>query len=530
MPTLRDLGHSQQFDWGSIRWLVDPGPGGVERISAGFLTFNARSRQDEHTHVGYEQAMYIISGHGRHEVNGESSHLLPGSLIHIPPFARHTMFNDTDEPLTLVSLYFPLRSHNVLAAPEKVVIYEDNGDDENIWSFLDMEALGDLLEKLSEALRFRFALLDAAGMTLIDTGNAPEFCTTICTASKGRLCRQKILAAIREREKTDTRGRIFTCCHSVLSMLIPVLSNKKIVGYIKCGEVFFSQSDKNVMTADLQRTAEKYHLSPHKLIEVASSVRVELKSVLYGAAEAAHAIANYITEMAATAYRRKELDKSRLSLVEEQMATARLEKALQEADFKLLQSQVNPHFLFNALSTVAQMAYMEGAEKAAGIIWSLSDLLRFTLRRTEEVIPLHEELKLLRDYVTIQQARFGDKLTVDWDVDPGLENALIPGMLLQPLVENSVIHGLEPLLGPGKVTIMLQNEGNTFQAVIEDNGVGFEPETVMEKTDRIGISSVRNRLQYYFADAFTFTVNSAPGKGTRIAIRLPVNIQGKPHA
>lgn len=529
MPTLRDLGQSQQFDWGSIRWLAEPGRNSVERVSAGFITFDPRSMQEEHVHIGYEQAMYIISGHGRHTVNGEIAHLTPGSLFHIPPFSRHAMFNDTDQPLTLVSLYFPLRSQNMLASPEKPIDLEEEADDA-IWSFLDMESLSDLLGKLSDALKFRFTLIDTTGMTLIDTGNAPEFCEKICEASKGRHCRLKLLSAIREREKTDTRGRVFTCCHSVLSMLIPVLSNKKVVGYIKCGEVFFSQSDKNVMTGDLQRTADRYNLIPRDLIEAAYSIRVELKSVLYGAAEATLAIANYITEMAATAYRRKELDKSKISLAHEQMATARLEKALQEADFKLLQSQMNPHFLFNALSTVAQMAYMEGAEKAAGIIWNLSDLLRFTLRRTEELIPLHEEIKLLRDYVSIQQARFSDRLTVEWDIDAGLENALIPGMLLQPLVENAIIHGLEPLLGQGNLRISLKGEGRTFLATIEDNGVGFDAKAAMERTDRIGIASVRNRLQYYFADAFTFTMTSEPGKGAQIAIRLPVNEEGERRA
>lgn len=530
MPTLRELGQSQQFDWGSIRWLAEPGSGGVERVSAGLLTFNANSVQEEHVHTGYEQIMYIISGHGRHCINGESGDLLPGELVHIPPFARHTVYNESNEPVTLVSLYFPLRSQKVDASVEK--IGENETDAGHIWSFLDMDSLAVLLDKLSQALRFRLTLLDTRGNPIIDSGKMP-FCAMVHEASRGRYCKGRILAAIRERESArpvDTRGRLFICCNSIASMLIPVFDNKSIAGYIKCGEVFLTKSNRDALDEPLPALAEKYGLDPATLAAAAADVRVELKSVLYAAAEATLAIANYITEMAASAHRRKELDKSRLSLIREQMASARLEKALQEADFKLLQSQVNPHFLFNALSTVAQMAYMEGADKVADIIWSLSDLLRFTLRRTEELIAFHEELKLLGDYLKIQEARFGDRLAVDWDIEPGLENVPIPCMLFQPLVENAIIHGLEPLLRPGRISIAARAGDGAMFCTIRDNGMGFEPRRAAERTDRIGLASVRNRLQYYFADACSFAIESEPGKGTTVNIRVPLGAAEKRNA
>lgn len=530
MPTLNQLSHSQQFDWGTIRWLVEPGRGGAERVSAGLLTFNANSVQDEHVHIGYEQIMYIISGSGRHEVNGESVDLLPGSLVHIPPFARHTMYNDTDVPLTLLSLYFPLRSQHVAEEEEKLEDQDDSGD---LWSFLDMQALGVLIEKLSQALGLRLSLVDTSGNTIVSSSNRTEFCTLLRDTSNGRHCKNRLRAAIKElfppgeNDKTkNTRGALFVCCNSIASVLIPVYGNRKIAGYIKCGEVFFSKSNQNMMTSSLRKNAQSYGLPPSELLRASKSIRVELKSVLYAAAEATLTITNYITEMAAANLRRKELDKSRLSLAQEQMASAKLEKALQEADFKLLQSQVNPHFLFNTLNIIAQMAYVEGVENVANVIWSLSDLLRFTLRRSEELITLQEEIKLLQNYVLIQETRFGDRLAVSWDIDASLDGVLVPCMILQPLVENAILHGLEPLMKTGRINISVKKEANTALITIRDNGVGFSPEEFKTKPGHIGIAGVRNRLQYYFADAATFMIESGEGKGTKVSLRLPLGSPG----
>ena len=476
--------------------------------------------------------MYIISGSGRHEVNGEMVDLLPGSLVHIPPFARHTMHNDTDVPLTLLSLYFPLRSQHVREEEEKI---EDQGEGDDLWSFLDMEALGILIEKLSQALGFRLSLVDTSGNTIASSSNRTEFCTMLRDTSNGRHCKNRLRAAIKELfppgendTAKNTRGAIFVCCNSIASVLIPVFGNKKIAGYIKCGEVFFSKSDQNMMTTSLRKNAQSYGLPPSELLRASQNIRVELKSVLYAAAEATLTITNYITDMAAATMRRKELDKSKLSLAHEQMASAKLEKALQEADFKLLQSQVNPHFLFNTLNIIAQMAYVEGVENVANVIWSLSDLLRFTLRRSEELITLQEETKLLQKYVLIQQTRFGDRLEVDWDIEESLGSVLIPCMILQPLVENAILHGLEPLMKTGRIKIAAKKEANTALITIRDNGVGFLPGALKEKPRHIGISSVRNRLQYYFADAATFTIESGEGKGTKVSLRLPLGFPRAP--
>ncbi len=520
MPKTPHLAQSQQFDWGSIRWLAEPGSGGVERISAGFATFNARSSQAEHPHTGYEELIYIVSGRGRHSVNGRTSELVPGALIYIPPFARHAIYNDNDAPLTLVSLYFPQESQKVVERSHTPTDPDADGD---LWGLLDSDALSSLLAKLSQALGYHILLMDEHCRPLIDSGGAPEFCRILHAASKGAHCRDRMRNAISE-SKESQKSRLFICCNSVVGMLIPVLVKGRVRGYLKCGEIFLSMSDQNIMTDSLLTTAERYGLDPVQLMkEAASSVRVGLKSALYAAAEATLAVTSYIADMAAAAQSRKELDSSKLSLAREQMASARLEKALQEKDFKLLQSQVNPHFLFNTLSTVAQMAYIEGAEKAAELVWSLAGLLRHTLRKTEETIPLHEELGLLDDYVKIQQARFGPRLRVDWNIEPGLEQARIPCMLLQPLVENAFVHGLEPHLKPGRIEISARRDGGMVVCRIADNGVGFDPAGIAEKKDRIGLTSVRDRLRHHFAEAASFAVTSAPGQGAQCIIRLPLD-------
>ena len=518
MPDISQLGKTQSFEWGTILWFVEPGDLDIERMSVGLITFYPHTTQDEHLHSGDEQVIYVISGAGKQIIDGQVSDLSPGVIKHIPPYTRHKVINDSPAELKLVIVYTPSKFQRLLARPP---VDMDLAGETDIRSFLDVEALRGILNRLAEALGLSLAILDPQGRFMVKTDNYPKFCSLLSQAENGGYCHRFIQKAFRDIGPAG-RPHLFLCCNDIASIIIPIFNGNSVIGYIKCGEVFLTRPDREEFALALGRLADAYGLPLAELLAAAAEIRAEPKSRLYAAAEATFAIANYIKEMTAAALKQKELDNSRLSLVKEQMATAKLEKALQEADLKLLRSQLNPHFLFNALSTIAQMAYIEGTEKVAALIWSLADLLRFTLRKPEELIPLQEEIKILNNYLHIQKARFGARLEIICDIAPGLDNVPIPCLLLQPLVENAIIHGFEMSMKKGVLKIAARRKGQKLICSIEDNGLGFDPKAPAASKTGIGLSSVRNRLQYYYGSDFEFHIDSTPGKGTAVVVAFPV--------
>jgi len=217
--------------------------------------------------------------------------------------------------------------------------------------------------------------------------------------------------------------------------------------------------------------------------------------------------------------RQKEQELNQLSLMQGRMVETQLKQALQEAELKLLQSQLNPHFLFNTLNTIGHLAYLEGAEKAAGLVHNLSGILRTALGKVKTMIPLSEEVELLKGYLNIQKARFGRKLQTDIQVDRELGDFLIPGLTLQPIVENSVIHGLESKLGQLRIEISVRRQGDKIRLRIEDNGPGLKEPA---QTYGVGLNSVISRLRHHFQDYFTFELSQRPGGGVRTVITLPL--------
>ncbi|MBP1763855.1 MAG: histidine kinase [Firmicutes bacterium] len=522
MNTMEQFEKMQDFEWGTLLWFFEPDNLDIERLSVGLVTFKPNMVQNEHLHSGDEQVIYVISGAGLQTVNDATEPIRTGDIKHIPPYARHKVVNLLDTELKLIIVYTPSKFQQLLASPDT----ELQNDAKNLFGFLDTEALRSLLNKLADATDFSLAVLNTAGEILLTTNNYPRFCTLLSTASGGQHCRQHILPACDSAALSNNR-LLFFCCHNIASIVVPIFNGDVPIGFIKCGQIFIKKPDLQQIEREFSDLYSGYGFNPGKLMTEYLSTKIQPKSRLYAAAEATFVIANYINEMATASLRQTELTNSRISLIKEQVAKAELEKALKEADFKLLISQINPHFLFNTLGTIAHLAYIDGSERVANLVWNLSDLLRYTLKKTEQLISLQEELEMVRNYVAIQTARFGERLSVATDIDPALTNVLIPGLLLQPLIENAIIHGIEGSKNRGIVTINVKKLDQDIQVEIIDNGVGFNLASIVnqekkEKKNGLGIDSVKNRLQYYYGERQSFFIDSKPGKGTRVVLTFPL--------
>jgi two-component system LytT family sensor kinase len=192
-------------------------------------------------------------------------------------------------------------------------------------------------------------------------------------------------------------------------------------------------------------------------------------------------------------------------------------RLLLTARLETLSSQINPHFLFNTLNSIASLIRIN-PERARIMVVQLARIMRRRLRNQEHFSPLRDELEFIEDYLAIELERFGDKLRVVREIDPASSDAPVPSMLLQPLVENSIRHGIANKIDGGTITLRARRSGDRLMIEVEDDGVGIaEP-----PGKGIGVSNVRERLQVLYNHDYQMVIESQPGCGTRILIEIPV--------
>jgi two-component system LytT family sensor kinase len=201
------------------------------------------------------------------------------------------------------------------------------------------------------------------------------------------------------------------------------------------------------------------------------------------------------------------------------------ERLLLQARMEALQSQINPHFLFNTLNSIASLVRFD-PDMARVLIVKLASILRRLQRKGDAFVHLRDEVEFIDDYLDIEVVRFGrDKLRVVKEFDPVTLDMIVPTMVLQPLVENSIKHGLAPRIEGGSITLRSRLAEGFLVVEVEDNGVGMPlagDSAIVEPGSGIGMSNVAERLKVLYGDAATMTISSADGQGTRVVLRVPV--------
>lgn len=214
----------------------------------------------------------------------------------------------------------------------------------------------------------------------------------------------------------------------------------------------------------------------------------------------------------------------------EKTQAAELASQLTKAQLAALKMQIHPHFLFNTLNSISALLHKD-ADAADRMIARLSDFLRLTLKSSNaSIVTLEEELVFLRDYLEIEKIRFQDRLVVDIEIDTAALTARVPNLILQPIVENAVRHGVSKVTGTGRLSIMAKNTDGRLLIEIADNGPGVKsPSGTQEgvKEEGVGLANTRARLKQYFNDDFGFEVlRDVNNSGTMVRFNLPCTIVG----
>ncbi len=343
------------------------------------------------------------------------------------------------------------------------------------------------------------AFIDESGRVILQGEEFPVAC---------RECRDWY----QENGSEDENTKLRSCSGGLAVIEAPVEVDTRKIGRITCGPF----RKRTGLTKSC--TPQVRELSHHELEKVLVTVEAVAEQMASKARE-------YLLEA--------QIEEQRKTIIRALKFQEELKNSLNEANYRSLQSQVNPHFLFNSLNSLARLAMLEEAEQTEKFAYALSRALRYILRNIKGTVKIAEEIQILRDYLFIQQVRFSDRISVNLEIDDSISEGRVPCLVLQPLVENAIIHGLEPLEEKGKLEISGKREGQTVFFEIRDNGVGIPPQKLREISQLninssgrghatgLGLVHVHQRLQHYFGSNYGLEIQSREGKGTSVRICLP---------
>ncbi|WP_042143659.1 sensor histidine kinase [Paucisalibacillus sp. EB02] len=205
---------------------------------------------------------------------------------------------------------------------------------------------------------------------------------------------------------------------------------------------------------------------------------------------------------------------------------------MKDSELKALRAQINPHFLYNTLETVNWLARLEGVHDISKIVVSLSEIMKYSVRKGEDLVTIEQDVNQLKNYLTIQEFRYRDKFDVHLTVEESVLHQKIPALLLQPIVENAIVHGLENKVSKGQIDITISKVQEYIQIIVQDDGIGMDEKTFAQVNREIkeglefedlgiGIENVRKRLYLSYGDQFQWTLTSEEKVGTRVEILIP---------
>lgn len=403
----------------------------------------------------------------------------------------------------------------------------------DIKGVINIKALQAIQDKFSEASGIPALIVDSEGIPLTDYSNGTDLCHYIHSSPLGKeRCREcdKLLGM---RAVSSPEKRAWHICHAgLVDVSVPVIVEDMYVGQVMCGQVLFPEIEA-MSREQYEILGRQLNLEGETLWEHVQKIKVISRSKFFNMVDLLTIISNYIVESSINDMYQKQLHEQEIKLIEAMSNRIKMEKSLKEMELKTLQAQVNPHFLFNTLNTIACMAVFESAKTTEHMTYSLANLLRYSINNINQSVRIQDALVYIEDYLNIQSIRFGDRLTYKIDVDPQLMDVQMPAMTLQPLVENSIVHGIEPKIRGGEIRITGGLLDDCVWIEVYDSGVGMSKETIDKLLDgqvqttgkghstAIGFNNVRKRLEHYFEGKVKISIESEQGGWSKFIMSFP---------
>lgn len=296
--------------------------------------------------------------------------------------------------------------------------------------------------------------------------------------------------------------------------------------------IYYDRSVNHMLGRPLEeilRNIEQIRQGKYDLKDISSS-SLEITQLCEALEDMAHSVSQNIETM-------QERDRLEKLLLEQENENLKKDELLAQSELKMLQNQINPHFLFNTLNMIYRMSLKEGADDAADMLMKTSQLLRYGLDNQKRISSLRNEIEMIGKYIEIQKKRLGKRVRFILEYGDGQEqisNISMPGMILQPLVENALQHGLHDVTENGEVVISVQQQDNVITISVSDNGKGMKPQDLeelilndyqMKGETHLGLYNVIRRLEMYFHDQIQISLHSDEGCGFEVFMEIRQNIQ-----
>ncbi len=396
-----------------------------------------------------------------------------------------------------------------------------------IEDIVDIAKLQAIQDTFAEAMGVAAVTVDRDGVPVTRDSNFQPFCRLMRSTAEGLKRCHACDASGGLSAYASGRPATYVCHSGLVDAAAPIIIEGIYLGCILCGQVRMAEEPEVALDEIARRTAS-LKLDPAEVAEAARGTPMIPRERFGSAVEMLMLTANHVIEVGMTNLVQKRL-------LVESAKKATIETALRAAQLQALQARMNPHFLFNSLTLIGYTALAEDAPQTEEIAYTLSDVLRYSLRNTATSVPLYEEFDMIARCLSLHHLRFGDKLLTRMDLDPALRELPVPCMFLQPLVENAIVHGVESLTRTATVEVTAKARGGRIVVDIVDDGVGMSAEQVraLNETRRplpntrrnrpaLGLQTVLTRLESEYGNSFGFDVTSSAARGTTLRLSWPL--------
>lgn len=498
------------FVWGEQCWLqLDPDDSKSQPIIS-VVTVYPLHEQMPHEHFGYHEVLVGITGTCIHWCNNRKIILDQGKIGYISTNSVHHIINPTNSSVAFISIIYSDIPQTVNKIGDLIDI--------DYSKLLQEYNLNNPIDGFAKLFHMKSVMTDEKGHVIGNRKNLTTLCQ-LCIQDKVGNCP----LVDPQNIKNVVSSGPYQCHLGVAINRGPIIVNDKIIGYLCCGfgqlsditDYHYIQS----LSAKMRKAyLELPFLSRNHLVSVGKTMSF---------------MTNSLVELLIQQKTERELKKYKDTLVQEKKMQTMLVDSLKKTNIKFLESQVNVHFLFNTLNTIAQQAIIDGDDKIAMLTYALSNLLRLSLGKEKSLVRVEEELKYIKDYLYIQQTRFPDRFRFNFNLDSRIQAITIPLMSILVLVENAILHGFQGIAYEGVLCVngVIKNGWAIIEVI--DNGKGMPKEEMyrlkhldkkainQNNSSGLGINNIYFRLKHYFDGQFKLEFNHRTGGGTIAKITIP---------